>query len=135
MTDYRQSPWPPTSWGIWFGLLAGPTLWALQELAGWWITEQTCVDATSSWGPLSETGVRWLQVGIALAALAIVLLSLVMTFAAWRRSGTSAEERMQGRSRPDFLASFALLMAGVFTIALIWTAIATAILPICEAMR
>lgn len=130
-----ESPWAKPARGIWFALAAPLLAWGGQLTTCWLIAEQVCLKGVPSHEGWTAQGVRWLQGGISLAALAVALTGLAVAFRSWRRSGRDPVQRIHGSERPAFMSSFALLLSAFFTIGIIWAGFAIVLLPVCEAMR
>lgn len=122
----------PTGAPVWFAIVAGPVAWALQLLVGWWIEAWSCTPTSvQTWSP--DTG-RWLQFGVGLVCLAVTLAALAAGIAAWRRSANTGT-LTRTTARPDFMAATAVLVSGVFALAIAWSGLAALMLPTCATVR
>jgi hypothetical protein len=108
---------------VWYALLAPPVAWALQEWLGWYFGQRTC-------SALAPPSVRWILLGVSVAALAATLAGLARGWGLWREARDPDH-----RDRVDFLAFGGLLVSGVFTIAIVWAGLSTAFLSDCGLMR
>jgi hypothetical protein len=110
---------------VWYGLLAPPAAWALQEWLGWYFGQRTCQG-------LAPTSVRWILLGVSAVALCVALAGVARGWSVWRdREVLDADHR----DRVDFMAFGGLLVSAIFAIAVIWGALPTAFLSECGWMR
>lgn len=121
---------------MWVALAGAPLAWWAQELAGWFVEGRACSDGRPEWGALSAGGVRAVEVGVGLVALAVAIACLYAGWRRWRaRRGDAGVTRIQGRERADFVAAVVMLAGAVFTLGIAWNAAAYALLPLCGSAR
>ena len=109
---------------LWYGLAVPPAAWALQEWLGWYFGQRTC-------SSLEPPAVRWILLGVSVAALAAVLVGVGRGWRAWRATADDNDHQ----DRVDFMAFGGLLVSGVFAIAIVWGGLATAFVSGCGWMR
>ena len=109
---------------LWFGFLAGPTVWATQEMVAAAITGWTCADAELAWGPLSGGGVRVLLALITLVAIAVVVLGLIVAWRGWNeiRNGSRGTEATSSNTA-GFMCVAGLLVGSLSLVGLLYTAV------------
>jgi len=121
-----------------FGLFGGPLAWYLQLCAGYALASQPCFrDGHRMTLPLPALQWTWPAMILAmLAAVAVALLSLLVSWRAFRRireeppSGSQhGAEIRAGRTR--FLALWGMLLGSAFALAAAMTAVAFITLPRC----
>ena len=112
---------------LWFGLLAPPAAWALQEWLGWGFGERTCAELTPAL-------VRWIVLGASVAALAIALLGMNRSWAMWHAAGRDVADP-EHHDRVDFMAFGGFLVSTIFAIAIAWGGLSSAFLSDCGRMR
>jgi hypothetical protein len=132
-STYAESPPPPRA-RTWFALLAPPAAWALQLAAGAVLTGIACERGAIP-AHLGNAGLRTLELAISGALLATTVACLVIGLRAFRSSGEESILAVQGRTRPEYLATLALFVSAIFTLAIIHAALPQAMLPLCETMR
>ena len=114
---------------LWYGLLAPPTAWALQEWLGWFFGERTC-------GTLTPGAVRWIVLAISLVALAVALIGIPRGWNMWKaRSGETDAIDSEHRDRIAFMAIGGVMVSTVFAIAIFWAGLSAAFLSDCGRMR
>lgn len=126
---------PPPRRRLWLALVCAPLAWALQGLLGWYVSGSACADRDASWGSLGGGGVRAVEIGISAIALAIALACFLTGLRAFQASADRAVTAIHARARADFLAAAALLISAVFALGIVWAALPSFILPVCERMR
>ena len=108
---------------LWYGLLVPPTAWAVQEWLGWFFGQRNC-------STLEPPSVRWILLGVSVAALAAALVGVRRGWQTW--SDTRDRDH---NDRVDFMAFGGLLVSGIFSIAIVWAGLSTAFLSDCGSMR
>ena len=53
----------------------------------------------------------------------------------WRVSSDSGVYGIHGRERHGFVAAVALMVSGIFMLAIVWASLSVAVLPVCEGWR
>lgn len=129
-----QTPAAPGA-RAWFGLLGAPLAWMAQLLLGWWLAQGHCANPLAAAVLHPPAGSRAAQLLIGAAAFAVALLSFFAGLRGWRAARQPHPHRLQADGRPEFLAVCALLVSAVFMLAIAWAWLATAMLPVCEAVR
>ncbi len=104
----------PAAGRLWFGLLGGPSAWAVAFVSTYLVAESTCVRG----GALTTAGVIWLAAALVGAAAAV---------AAWRAQRTVGGAFANGplrepQARSDepvgrrFLSAAGIVLSGTFTV-------------------
>lgn len=115
--------------GIWYGLLAPPSAWAIQELLGWFFGERTCAQMT-------PPAVRLVVLAISIVALLIAVSGISTGWTTWtRRTDAAGIVETDARDRVEFMAIGALFVSSVFAIAILWAGLSAAFLSDCGRMR
>lgn len=117
-------------------LLAAPLAWLTQTSANYGLSSHACYPAAE---PLLSMAVKWswpAALAINLAALIVAAAAAVMAFAVWRRTREEATGRVPdlieaGEGRTRFLALWAAMTGGGFTLAMIFSLIALMGVPPC----
>jgi hypothetical protein len=114
---------------LWYGLLAPPAAWAVQEWLGWAFGERTC-------GSLAPPMVRWIVTAISLTALVVAVVGISRGWSMWRRM-TDASDPLASdhRDRVAFMAFGGFLVSTVFAIGIFWSGLSAAFLSDCGRMR
>lgn len=106
---------------LWFGVLAGPFAWALQQQVNYMITASAC-----------EAGERWWLHAVSFAAL---LLAAAGGFVSWRmfqRFGEGPIDQGEIRNtRARFMAVWGIAFSAFFTLVIVATEIPVWILGAC----
>lgn len=111
--------------GDWFGLLVPPLAWAVQGGLGWYFGQRMCRG-------LTPPSVRWILLGISIAALIVALAGVSRGWSAWHDSAAATSDH---RDRVDFVAFGGFLVSSVFALAIVWAGLSTAFLFDCGWMR
>ena len=109
---------------LWYGLLVPPTAWAVQEWLGWFFGQRTC-------SALEPPSVRWILLGVSVAALAAALVGVGRGWQAGRPTVTDIDHS----DRVDFMAFGGLLVSSIFAIAIVWGGLSTAFISGCGWIR
>jgi hypothetical protein len=121
-----------------FSLFGGPLAWYLQLCAGYALASQPCFrDRHRVAVPLPALQWTWTAMVLAMiAAVALALLSLLVSWRVFRRTGeeapegsTQSIEASAGRTR--FLALWGVFLGSAFALAAAITAVAFITLPRC----
>lgn len=110
---------------LWFGLLAAPSAWVFQGLAGWFFGARIC-------GQSSIGTVRAAVGAIGALAVAWSLVSLSVSLGTWR------EVRDAGRSPEDrtgFMAFSGVFVSTAFAVGTFWAALNAIFIDVCGSMR
>ncbi len=128
---------PPTTLRIWYGILGAPIAFSILEVLGWLLDAGTCPQGSpEGYGGMPVvTGTHGVLMGLAVAALLVSLGSLLVGVGEWRRSHDVALTAINSYLRPDFLAAAAMLVSGIFTLAVVLLAIPIFWLGNCQVMR
>ena len=106
-------------------LLTGAIAWTAQFYAMLFISGEACMDGTDNWGLLSGVGVRTLLTLVSLTAFGAAAWGVWNAYKHWsalsgKRSGLIHAE---ASDREEFMAFCGLLVAGVFVVGILWTAL------------
>jgi hypothetical protein len=121
-----------------FGLFGGPIAWFLQFCAGYALASEPCFRGGERLAA-PVPALRWTLLAMILsmaAAAAIALLSLLVSWRAYRRTkdeapGETAHLVEAGAGRTRFLSLWGVLLGGVFAVATAMTGVAFLTLPRC----
>lgn len=118
----------------WFGLLAGPTIWAVYFLAVYGLVEAGC------WAGLLGARLPGLN-ALTITVLVLTLVALLITFYAglqayrnWqtmRAGGADYEERGRANERRRFMAFAGALLSALFSLTILITGIPVLVLTTC----
>lgn len=100
---------------LWFGLVAGPLAWSLQELLGYGLSARAC-GAAGTFGPA--------EMVVAGAAIVVAGSALVVSRSSWRRVGVDRES-------DGFMALGGVLVSGLFLFGILMNLAAYFIVPPC----
>jgi hypothetical protein len=121
-----------------FGVLGGPLAWYLQLCAGYALASQPCFrGGVRVTAPLRTAQWTWPAMILAmLAAVAVALLALLISWRAFRRTrseaqGGAAHLSEMGSGRTRFLALWGVLLGAAFASATAISAVAFITLPRC----
>ena len=120
-TEAHSSEEPASVGALWWGILIGPTAWALDEGISYAIAQHAC-----------STGHFYLLHLITGAAL---LLALTGVLVAWRQLGPVRQGRDEGGSPVDrswFMACLGILMSVAFALTIIALAVPKIVLSPCD---
>ncbi|MCB1669555.1 MAG: hypothetical protein R3F41_06735 [Gammaproteobacteria bacterium] len=121
--------YPKPGYSLWYSLFAAPAAWLLQLLVSWLRLDHACTrDKVAA-------SLRWQQIGISGVALLFALAALVIGFQLYRYHTRNGQDRLQGLSRPAFLALASIFVSATFLLGIVWAAWPGFTLPLCEAMR
>lgn len=124
--------------GLFFGLLAGPVAWGLQELLSYGLASHACFpsdmplgEALAGWGEL-----KTYLIVIDVLAILLSLAGIAVSFMNWRTSreeasGSSGELVEAGEGRTRFLSLWGVLAGGGFLVGIVFNTIAFAMVPLC----
>jgi len=122
---------PPTTGRLWFALFAPPVAWAVEAAAAWWLVGTACSRADAP----PSIPLRGLLLGGTVIGGVIAVVALLLALDAWRDSLDPGVTRLRSRTRPDFIAAVAMLVAVSFLIGILLTGFAAVMLDICQVMR
>jgi len=123
--DGPVPPKPRSGEGGWYGVLAPPAAWAVQEWLGWYFGQRMCQG-------LAPPSVRWILFGVSVAALVVALVGVARGWSAWRETVAVDSDH---RDRVDFVSFGGFLISCIFALAIVWAGLATAFLFDCGWMR
>lgn len=121
---------------MWFGLLAAPLAWLVDELIAYYIASRLCSSAPAENPAAYSLATSAQFVALTLTTFGIAVAGLLVAVANWRKtrheqpgSGHHLLELGEGRTR--FLAMCALLGSGGFCIAFAFTLVYMVVAPVC----
>lgn len=100
---------------LWFGLLAAPLAWSLQELLGYGLSARACT-ATQGFGVA--------ELVVTAGALLLAGAALVVSRSAWRRVGASGDT-------DRFMALGGVIVSGIFLFGVVMNLAAYFLVPSC----
>ena len=114
---------------LWYGIVAPPSAWAIQEWLGWFFGERTCTSMT-------PPSVRWVLLGITVLAFLVAAVGIMRGWHTWRaQSDVESPMRTAARDRMEFMALGGFLVSTVFALAIGWAGLSTAFLSDCGRIR
>jgi hypothetical protein len=121
---------------LWFGLLAAPLAWSLEELLSYGIASYVCrMKASGVEQTLTHGETPWFWV-VLVSTLIIALAGSWVALANWRKTrgekggaGQHLLELGEGRSR--FIAMASVLTSGGFLLAFVFMFLNLALAPLC----
>jgi hypothetical protein len=117
---------------LWLGSALGPAAWALHSLVGYFLAARSCAVNPTGWGEITPGGLRFILFGLALLMLLAALTGLLLSLRNWRATGGEGSLfEAEGRTRPNFMALFGIIVSAVFAIGLLYNAIAPLLLEPC----
>ena len=120
---------------LWFGLLAAPAIWSVQELASYALVAHACYPRNILLG-MPTYGADTLSILISVVALAVGIAAGVTAYRTWRASraehGGEHERLLEvGEGRTRFMAFAGLLFSALFSLAIAFNLAAIFFLPTC----
>lgn len=121
----------PVGFALAFAVYAAPAAWAVQLVVNYALSAHACYPinvplVTPVWGPL-----WFILIGVDMAAI-IVAGGAFFIALAQRRRWADASPTHVGERRNRFLAWWAVLISGLFSIAVIFAIVMLFILPVCN---
>jgi hypothetical protein len=110
---------------LWFGVLAGPLAWTLQLSVSYPLAQLSCHAEHRGQHPIA------LEL-IALGALVVIAFGAVTSWHALRALPSASSDGGHSADRGRFMAGLGLLLAVMFSLVVIATAIPTSILHACQ---
>lgn len=105
----------------WFGLLGGALAWTVHHVVGFGISDAACGSAGERWGlPAAE-----LQIGLAVAAGAVVLAAEAAALTVFRATQDVSENAPGPIGRLRFFAEAALLGNVLFLVIVVFDCVGT----------
>lgn len=122
---------------LFLAILAGPTLWLTQLLAGFAFSSYLCFAGAPR--PSGAAVPGWLEPLLVSLNIAAVMLSLAALAAGWRMLVRTADEHQArsgdvvdaGEGRTRFLATWALVVSALFAVASLFNTINLVLVPQC----
>jgi hypothetical protein len=116
---------------LWWGILAAPAAWSLDELASLYVHESACnpFPSTRTLG-LPATTVTLAAIGVRLAAVAASAVVI-----AWRARADLGQDTGDGATAPDqrrFMAHAGVILSGLFLFGILLRLLTTFIIPPCR---
>lgn len=133
-TTYRDPPMEarlPVGLALGFAVFAAPAAWALQLVANYSLSAHACypIDIplmTPVWGPL-----WWILIGIDMTAIIVAGGAFFIAIGQWR-AWRGASMTHVGERRNRFLAKWAMMISGLFSVAVVFTIVMLFIEPVCN---
>jgi hypothetical protein len=105
--DWTQEPPPGTERRLWFGILAAPVAWTLNELVGVSVVGRVC-------GQQELSTLQWAVLfGLAAAAAAVALAAGLTAYRLFRRWTPDLKfTHAEGWTRVEFMAMMGVIISG-----------------------
>lgn len=131
--------------GLWFGFLAGPAAWTLQELADTAITSHECFPRLFPLASPSMTGMRGLLFAVSVFAILLCLAGATISWRDWTMTRTENHESTgkavqhahpaalleTGEGRTRFMALSGVLTSVTFLIVVIANSVSIFLVTPC----
>ncbi len=114
---------------MWFGVLAGPVAWSLQILIGYNLEEIAC-NPGSQTQQLAGAGIEPVAVWLTLAAGALALAGVLVSFSCWRRVRAAHDSTPGGRA--EWMAWAGIVTSGLFAFWILLALFAPGFLAACD---
>lgn len=112
--------------GLWLGLLAGPTIYAVYFIVGYLLAEAIC---QSDLLRIEASSLPELLTGVTVLALLLALTATFLNYRNWRRK----QERQEAEEGAvAFMAFGGLLLGLLFTLLIVVTGLAVFLLVPCQ---
>lgn len=113
-------------WRLWFGVGAGPLVWAAHFSAAYLLVTWACI------GTLPWSASLWLH-GVTVLALIVIVVAGVLSWRAWRALGTSFDSDFEdgNASRKKFMAMSGTLLNIWFFVVIATSDVTLLTLPSC----
>lgn len=127
-TDVRH-PFPATG----SGFLVAPVLWFGYFVAAYSLQGAGCALGLDQASLFGVPALRLILLAVTAAVVAALLLFGAWSFRSWQRLRDELDQEQQQSHQPSvFLACGALLHAGLFLVAVLWTGVPILLLDSCE---
>ncbi len=123
---------------LFFGLLGGPTAWALHLFANYILSSRRCfpdAEGRIPWTQLSS-GSRFFMAGVDALALAVAAASALVSYFIWRAATKDMSSPARHKAdaileRTKFLSFWGMIGSGLFLLALLFDIAGLALLERC----
>lgn len=120
IAQLQNSP-PISRRGMWYGLIASMSAFVAEGAITFLITWKTGYSGHGHLGPLSETGVHWLLVGITIVLLGVSASGALVSYRYWRSvSGSTDMAHAASLSNEEFISMIGVLCSAIMCVAIIW---------------
>ena len=121
---------------LWFGLLAAPLAWAIDELVLYYVASHLCELKTHDLAGTLARGTSPWFIGVSVAALLVALAGVWVSYGSWHKSqrekgGSEAKLIEVGEGRTRFLAMCGLLTSVGFLIGFLFIFSQLWVAPLC----
>ncbi len=114
---------------LWFGVLAGPVAWSLQILIGYNLEEIAC-NPGSQTQQLAGAEIEPVAVWLTLAAGALALAGVLVSFSCWRRVRAAQDSTPGGRA--EWMAWAGIVTSGLFAFWILLALFVPGFLATCD---
>ena len=121
---------------LFFGIIAAPAAWSLQELLSAALTGHACFPGATSLTVPLWVGLRGELVTIDVVAIILVTAAILVSIRSWKRvrderSGSGHQLLDVGEGRTRFMAMVGILSSSLFLVGVIFAAAGGLFLPTC----
>jgi hypothetical protein len=129
---YPSEPHNISEAKLWYGFIAAPVAWSIQEILGVSLSAQSCPANLPGWAGMGA-GLRIVLGIIFLILLTISLSSGFLSVRNWRQiAGDHQILHVEGVTREVFMSMGGVLLSSVFTVAVFWAGIPLVMLAQCQ---
>ena len=118
--------------GLWFGLIASWTAFAVDGFLGYIISWRTCFIGHGHLGAISQGGVRWLLAGITIVLFIVVVSGGVHSYRNWRGiSGSKSFVEAEATGTAEFVSMMGVLSSTIMSVGIFWISLPLIMIDIC----
>ena len=119
----------------WFGLAAGPLVWALYHMLVYAVVSLACKWNMFQWQVLGLSGARFILIALTLVSVGVVAYAGWLSWRGWQRlRGETTREGDPPGGRFSFMAFLGLLLSGLFTVTIVVTGVPALVLDLCATL-
>jgi hypothetical protein len=133
-TDIQRFPHPPVTPGrLWFGLAAGPVIWAIHLSVAYALLAVSCQWDFFRFTVLGIDGVRFILIVFTVIAGLVILAGGWLSYNSWQDlRARPAQEGKEPIGRFRFMTRSGMLLSGIFFFSTILSIVPILMLPACS---